>query len=376
MRFSTSPLLSAVMLCAASQSAVGAMALMDLDSRQILQLEGNLLFITEPLAEQLNGFPGMADKPVKAGETATEAFVARLAAISDEQWKAFLSKTAADDEQEAARRLAPVAAACTDIGCDGIYVSVNPLGNGETHRLLAVVFGSDTRETLDRAAGVFLREGHLRYKTATVIRNGEAVGRTPVFKGEAQDVTLVTHENVVVTIAKTMTLSKDSEAFKMHLTRQQPVIRRNAAGHAEHLAQRQVPAVRAGLREGARQGRLPVAKGPGHDHTDNDRHQRSGEIPMNDNSKPQPDDLTPVMVFPMLNFPIKIMGLNQPEFPVAISELASGHFADFDKGTMTTALSKTGKYLALSIMVNAQSQEQLDNFYRALTAHPMVKVAL
>lgn len=36
--------------------------------------------------------------------------------------------------------------------------------------------------------------------------------------------TLVTHENVVVTIAKTMTLSKDSEAFKMHLTRQQPVI--------------------------------------------------------------------------------------------------------------------------------------------------------
>ena len=193
MRFSTSPLLSAVMLCAASQSAVGAMALMDLDSRQILQLEGNLLFITEPLAEQLKGFPGMADKPVKAGETATEAFVARLAAISDEQWKAFLSKTAA---------------ACTDIGCDGIYVSVNPLGNGETHRLLAVVFGSDTRETLDRAAGVFLREGHLRYKTATVIRNGEAVGRTPVFKGEAQDVTLVTHEHVVVTIAKTMTLRR------------------------------------------------------------------------------------------------------------------------------------------------------------------------
>ena len=365
MRFSTSPLLSAVMLCAASQSAVGAMALMDLDSRQILQLEGNLLFITEPLAEQLNGFPGMADKPVKAGETATEAFVARLAAISDEQWKAFLSKTAADDEQEAARRLAPVAAACTDIGCDGIYVSVNPLGNGETHRLLAIVFGSDTRETLDRAAGVFLREGHLRYKTATVIRNGEAVGRTPVFKGEAQDVTLVTHENVVVTIAPHPSAA-----------RHRPCGRRNAAGHAEHLAQRQVPAVRAGLREGARQGRLPVAKGPGHDHTDNDRHQRSGEIPMNDNSKPQPDDLTPVMVFPMLNFPIKIMGLNQPEFPVAISELASGHFADFDKGTMTTALSKTGKYLALSIMVNAQSQEQLDNFYRALTAHPMVKVAL
>ena len=104
MRFSTSPLLSAVMLCAASQSAVGAMALMDLDSRQILQLEGSQLFITEPLAEQLNSFPGMADKPVKAGETATEAFVARLAAISDEQWKAFLSKAAAGARCGAAGR--------------------------------------------------------------------------------------------------------------------------------------------------------------------------------------------------------------------------------------------------------------------------------
>lgn len=225
MRFSTSPLLSAIMLCAASQSAVSAMALMDLDSRQILQLEGSQLFITEPLAEQLKGLPGMDDKPIKAGETATEAFVARLAAISDEQWKTFLSKiAAADDGEEASRRLAPVAATCTDVGCDGIYVSVNPLGNGETHRLLAVVFESDTRESLDRTAGVFLREGHLRYKTATVIRCGEAVGRAPVFKGDAQDVTLVTHENVVVTIAKTMTLSKDSEAFKMHLPRQQPVI--------------------------------------------------------------------------------------------------------------------------------------------------------
>lgn len=97
---------------------------------------------------------------------------------------------------------------------------------------------------------------------------------------------------------------------------------------------------------------------------------------MNNNSKPQPDDLTPVMVFPMLNFSIKIMGLNHPDFPIAINELASSYFADFDKGTMTTALSKTGKYLALSIRVNAQSQEQLDNFYRALTSHPMVKVAL
>lgn len=87
------------------------------------------------------------------------------------------------------------------------------------------------------------------------------------------------------------------------------------------------------------------------------------------------DDLTPVMQFPML-FPIKVMGLNTPDFPATICQLAASHFKDFDERTMTVNVSRTQKYKALSITVNAQSKEQLDNFYRALTSHPMVKVAL
>ena len=89
----------------------------------------------------------------------------------------------------------------------------------------------------------------------------------------------------------------------------------------------------------------------------------------------QPDDLTPVMQFPMM-FPIKVMGLNTPDFPAVICQLATKHFADFDEKLMTINLSRTQKYKALSIVVNAQSKEQLDNFYRALTSHPMVKLAL
>lgn len=82
-----------------------------------------------------------------------------------------------------------------------------------------------------------------------------------------------------------------------------------------------------------------------------------------------------VLKFPM-DFPIKIMGLNNPTFPGIICDLASEHFDDFNKKTLNISFSKTKKYMALSIVVNAQSKEQLDNFYLALTKHPMVKVAL
>lgn len=87
------------------------------------------------------------------------------------------------------------------------------------------------------------------------------------------------------------------------------------------------------------------------------------------------DDLQPVMQFPM-NFPVKIMGLNNPAFPGVIADLTKEHFSDFDKGTLKIEFSKTKKYMALTVTVNAQSREQLDGFYLALTSNPMVKVAL
>ena len=35
-----------------------------------------------------------------------------------------------------------------------------------------------------------------------------------------------------------------------------------------------------------------------------------------------------------------------------------------------------GKYISLTITITATSREHLDNFYRALTSHPLVKYAL
>jgi putative lipoic acid-binding regulatory protein len=38
--------------------------------------------------------------------------------------------------------------------------------------------------------------------------------------------------------------------------------------------------------------------------------------------------------------------------------------------------SKDGNYLSVTATINATSREQLDDLYRALTSHPLVKIVL
>lgn len=75
-------------------------------------------------------------------------------------------------------------------------------------------------------------------------------------------------------------------------------------------------------------------------------------------------------------FPIKVMGLNQDGFVHAITQIAKEHDPFFDATTIELRPSKEDKYLGVTITVTATSREQLDNLYRALTAHPSVKVVL
>jgi putative lipoic acid-binding regulatory protein len=75
-------------------------------------------------------------------------------------------------------------------------------------------------------------------------------------------------------------------------------------------------------------------------------------------------------------FPIKVMGANVDGFAQAIVEVALQHDPSFDPATVEMRPSSGGNYLGLTITVTATSREQLDNLYRALTSHPMVKVVL
>jgi putative lipoic acid-binding regulatory protein len=76
------------------------------------------------------------------------------------------------------------------------------------------------------------------------------------------------------------------------------------------------------------------------------------------------------------DFPIKIMGPTQDAFAQTMVELILQHDPTFDAGKLEMRPSGKGNYLALTATVRATSREQLDNLYRALTSHPMVKVVL
>jgi hypothetical protein len=75
-------------------------------------------------------------------------------------------------------------------------------------------------------------------------------------------------------------------------------------------------------------------------------------------------------------FPIKVMGAMADGFAEALADVARGFDPDFDAATMELRPSKGGNYLGVTITITATSREQLDDLYRALTSHPMVKIVL
>ncbi len=76
------------------------------------------------------------------------------------------------------------------------------------------------------------------------------------------------------------------------------------------------------------------------------------------------------------DFPIKVMGVHAEGFAEAIAIVARGFDPGFDPATMEHRPSKGGNYLGLTITVRVTSREQLDELYRTLSSHPMVKVVL
>ncbi|MFG6464112.1 DUF493 family protein [Roseateles sp. DXS20W] len=75
-------------------------------------------------------------------------------------------------------------------------------------------------------------------------------------------------------------------------------------------------------------------------------------------------------------FPIKVMGAHVEGFIEAITHVARQFDPGFDAATIEQRPSKGGNYLGLTITITATSREQLDEIYRTLTTHPMVKVVL
>ena len=75
-------------------------------------------------------------------------------------------------------------------------------------------------------------------------------------------------------------------------------------------------------------------------------------------------------------FPIKVMGAHVEGFVEAVVEVARRFDPGFDAATVEKRPSRAGNYLGVTITVTATSREQLDELYRTLSTHPMVKVVL
>jgi putative lipoic acid-binding regulatory protein len=75
-------------------------------------------------------------------------------------------------------------------------------------------------------------------------------------------------------------------------------------------------------------------------------------------------------------FPIKVMGRREGGFTKAVIEIVRRHAPDFEASSIETRPSREGKYLSLTVTVNATSREQLDALYQELCDHPAVVMVL
>lgn len=75
-------------------------------------------------------------------------------------------------------------------------------------------------------------------------------------------------------------------------------------------------------------------------------------------------------------FPIKVMGARVDGFVSALTHIALQFDPAFDAATVELRESKGGKYLGVTLTITATSRDQLDELYRTLSSHPMVKVVL
>ena len=76
------------------------------------------------------------------------------------------------------------------------------------------------------------------------------------------------------------------------------------------------------------------------------------------------------------NFPIKAMGLASYDLELIVFEIVTQHAPDTTKSAVKKRESSNGKYISITVTVNAQSQTQLDAIYQALTNHEHVMMAL
>lgn len=89
----------------------------------------------------------------------------------------------------------------------------------------------------------------------------------------------------------------------------------------------------------------------------------------------EPHTAPPLIEFPCA-FPIKVMGETHDTFTTTMISAIQTIVPTFTAAQVDMRASSGGKYISLTCTVDVVSQAQLDDLYRLLSAHPMVKFAL
>ena len=82
-----------------------------------------------------------------------------------------------------------------------------------------------------------------------------------------------------------------------------------------------------------------------------------------------------LLTFPC-EFPIKMIGRDTPEFHSTARMLVENHTGPLADDAIKSSLSRNGRFVSITVTVNAESQQQLDDIYRDVTSHEDVLMAL
>jgi len=75
-------------------------------------------------------------------------------------------------------------------------------------------------------------------------------------------------------------------------------------------------------------------------------------------------------------FPIKAMGLAEHDLETIVYDIVRRHAPDITPQAFSRRASANGKYISITVTLNAQSRSQLDAIYQDLTDHELVIMAL
>lgn len=76
------------------------------------------------------------------------------------------------------------------------------------------------------------------------------------------------------------------------------------------------------------------------------------------------------------SFPIKMMGRDTPEFRNTARALIENHAGPVDDSAIRSSQSRNANFVSITITIDAQNQQQLDDIYRDVSSHEDVLMAL